>query len=176
MNIINELKKRIRELEAEQSKQQHDLLDLDALQDLAEVNALEQDLIAMNEHEKVLEKQRKINNIKLESEKTLLRQADRDAIRKRNQQQKATKVTADVDISLEQELLKMNQKSRPKTGGYRICLSYKNNKTPSEWSDNAGGGWHSMGEGDRYMTLSAAKNKAKALKRRWPQHPITVVK
>jgi hypothetical protein len=79
-------------------------------------------------------------------------------------------MVADVDLSLEHELAEMNKKPEQKSG-FRICLLFE---TPSEWSDESGGGWRGVNQGTVYDNLAQAQTQAQVLKQRWPDYPIKI--
>lgn len=57
--------------------------------------------------------------------------------------------------------------------GYVICLMY-NPKTPTEWSEESGGGWRERGFGECYQTLEKAQAQYNRLKKKWPNHPLKI--
>lgn len=66
------------------------------------------------------------------------------------------------------------QAAKNKEGGYVIRLVF-NPKTPSEWSEEGGGGWRDHGLGMRYPNLQQAKHRLQELREQWPDYPMKIV-
>jgi len=79
-------------------------------------------------------------------------------------------ITAE-DIEAE---LGLSQPKKPEHG-YVILLHF-DPKNPTEWSEEAGGGWRDRGMGTRYENVREVKERLKSLKRQWPTYPLKIVK
>ncbi len=59
--------------------------------------------------------------------------------------------------------------------GYVLCLMF-NPRSPTEWSEESGGGWRERGQGQCYPTIDHARAALAKLKQQWPRHPLKIVK
>lgn len=80
----------------------------------------------------------------------------------------ATEVVEDIDVN------ELNQDSGPNKQGYVVCLMF-DPRSPSEWSEEGGGGWRSVNKGMRYTTLEQAKACYLKLKKQWPDYPLKLI-
>jgi len=165
MKISDELKRRIQMLEAEQDKQTEDLTSLEQLRDLASIEELEQELAAIDQNMPVSDKARAAvqKDIDLQKEELPETNLELDEPLAKPQQEQ------DIDLTLEglgQEGDKLNVQQ-----GYVVCLMFNVN-SPSEWSEDAGGGWRGKGMGTSYATRAEADKLLQQLKQKWPDYPI----
>jgi len=80
----------------------------------------------------------------------------------------AVETVDDIDVTeLDQEVGKNRQ-------GYVVCLMF-DPRSPSEWSEEGGGGWRSANNGMRYTTLEQAKACYLKLKKQWPDYPLKLI-
>jgi hypothetical protein len=49
-----------------------------------------------------------------------------------------------------------------------------NEAAPTEWAEEAGGGWRGTGMGSAYPSQAQARQRMEELKRKWPTYPIEV--
>lgn len=59
--------------------------------------------------------------------------------------------------------------------GYVVCLMF-NPRSPTEWSEESGGGWRERGQGQCYPTVEYARAALAKLKQQWPRHPLKIIK
>lgn len=128
---LEDLKERLRQLEIEQDRQQHDLFDL---RDLEEMLRMESQL------------------------KKLDGSADISAV----------KTVNDIDVT------ELDQETSVNQEGYVVCLMF-DTRSPSEWSEEGGGGWRTVNKGMRYKTLEQAKVCYLKLKKQWPDYPLKIM-
>lgn len=168
MKISQELKKRIKALEEEQQRQETDLVDLDKLRDLAAISELEQELANIDETAKRMAKEEKeqgLEDIELhldELEEQIGTPAGTQA------KEGEAKHLWDVDDLLNED--KPETKART---GFVVCLMF-NPKSPTEWSDEGGGGWRGKGLGTCFTNRQLAENSLRVLKQKWPDYPIEI--
>jgi hypothetical protein len=171
MKISKELRERIRRLEEEQHKQSEDLQELSDLRDMVAVAELEQELanianeVADSTGKKTAAQTDKDMNIALEQQKLA---AAAKGLKVKTQ---ATKTNKDIDLS--KELLGAARKAAGVRSGYVICLLF-NEAAPTEWAEEAGGGWRGQGLGTAYANQVEARRRLEELKRKWPTYPIEV--
>jgi len=168
MKVDNELEARLNMLEREQAKQDLELLDL---HELEEISRLEKSL-SQNTADKLPSKTNKktvytgkvIDHLEDE-----LDHIDEDF-------KPVETPTSPTTLELESEFLHELEEEQPKSlHGYIICLMF-NPKSPSEWTEDAGGGWREHGHGFCFSTPEKAKQRAKELKEKWPEHPLKIIK
>lgn len=128
---LEALKERLRQLEIEQDRQQHDLFNL---RDLEEMLRMESQL------------------------KKLDGNADISAVETVN----------DIDVT------ELDQETGTNKEGYVVCLMF-DARSPSEWSEEGGGGWRTINKGMRYKTLEQAKACYLKLKKQWPDYPLKIM-
>ncbi len=165
MKISEELKRRIKMLEAEQDKQAEDLTSLEQLRDLASIEELEQELASIDQDMPVSSKARQAaqKDIDLHKEELLEENVDLDA--------PLVKIEEEHDIDLSLEGLGRDHKKAHVQQGYVVCLMF-NISAPSEWSEDAGGGWRGKGMGTSYANQADAEKLLQQLKQKWPEYPI----
>ncbi len=163
MKISEELKRRIRLLEEEQERQSEDLTTLEQLRDLASIEELEQELAAIDSNMPISNKTRDTvrKNIDLSKEPLLI--PDEDA--------PLAHIKEEHDIDLSMEMLGQHKNQSQVQQGYVVCLMF-NISTPSEWSEEAGGGWRGKGMGTSYNNRADAAKILQQLKQKWPDYPI----
>ncbi|MDM8545331.1 hypothetical protein [Candidatus Venteria ishoeyi] len=166
MKISEELRKRIKQLEAEQNTQAQDLAELDSLKDFASIEELEKELSHIDQDMPQATPELQLQDINLEQE--LLPEVEL------NDKLVETPELHDIDLS-EEMLGQGKPKAKQTTGNYAVCLLF-NVKMPSEWSEEAGGGWRGKGQGTQYPSQEAANKALKQLKKKWPDYPIKIMK
>ncbi len=187
MKLSEELKRRIKQLEQEQDRQEEEIQELNELRDLAAISELE------NELKQVESKSAnpspgnlsKIKDADLDKERELAELAERARreLRERQRRLQAEEarkaqeyVTPPTEFLAEfEEEVKPKAKSPKIRGGYAVCLMF-NPASPSEWSEEAGGGWRGKGLGTHYSDLDEAKSRLAALKDKWPDYPLKIIK
>lgn len=169
MKVSEELKKRIRQLEEEQERQQQELKDLDELRDLATMKELEKELSEINTQMIKSSESELLDDIDLSLE-DILKDLEQDD----DFEAKSESRVKDIDLSLESPLGQANKKNMP-NHGYLVCLVFNPN-SPSEWSDEAGGGWRGRNMGTRYPTYEKAEETLKELRKKWPDNPMQVIR
>lgn len=167
MKISKELRERIQRLETEQKKQAAELTDLNELRDLVAIAELEQELTEVSKTVTGKPAPTKIKDIDAAKEAAKLGGNVKDV-----KVQTAEKVS-DIDLAKEQAF--SGKKGQQVAGGLAVCLLFNKN-SPSEWSDEAGGGWRGRGMGTHYPTQDEAKAKLQELKTKWPDYPIEIRK
>lgn len=165
MSISDKLRQRIRALEMEQERQQQDLRELNQLRDLAAITELENELEELNKQGPRGEQKAAAQDIDF-AEEALLEEEVKDFKPVENTRQEAK------DIDLLAEFADENQKVKP-TSGFVVCLMF-NQSSPSEWSEEAGGGWRGKGMGTYYPSKALAQKKYNELKAKWPDYPIQI--
>lgn len=172
MKLSEELKRRIRQLEEEQSRQDVELKELNELRDLAAITELENEL-------KRIEKKgiapqtsgQKVEDLELAREREVLELGEE--AQKELRTEEPSKSVENIDLS--EELLGQKPEKIQTTGGYAVCLVF-NPTSPSEWSDESGGGWRGKGLGTHYPALEDAQKQLAQLKKKWPDYPLKLIK
>lgn len=152
------LEQRLRRLEEEQAKQDHDL---NELRDLEEILRLQKRLEEI------------AGDVPQVAHAAAAGYGDDDILELENELektksgQKKTDFTSQAipDIELPPE-----QKAQAQSG-YVVCLMF-NKKSPSEWSDEGLGGWRERGHGRAYPTVIAAEKQLAKLKAQFPDYPL----
>ncbi len=154
------LEARLRSLEAEQERQEHELADLKELEEVSRLEALLHD----NEPiEKRLKAEKAEKTVNLENE------LEQELARKKNLPlPKVIDKKAINDIELPEE-------QRAVRHGFVICLLF-NAKSPSEWSDEGVGGWREQLGGTAYADQKAAEERLRELKKHFPEYPLVIRK
>lgn len=166
MKLTQELKKRIRALEEEQSRQETELIDLDKLRDLAAISELEQELSNIDETAQRLgNKEPEIKDIELNLEHLEL---NMPIIPQKHEEEPQNAWLLDDD-----DLLNEVKEKHSVREGYVVCLMF-NPKSPTEWSNDGGGGWRGKGLGSSFPDRARANAQLKALKDKWPDYPIEI--
>ncbi len=168
MKVSKELRERIKQLESEQNRQQDDLADLDSLRNLVEIEALEKELVDIHQDQNSNDALSTLDDINLDFEEIF----DQDETKS-----DTLSATADTihDIDLD-ELVDLDTDNKP-TGtqtGFIVCLLF-NKAKPSEWSEEAGGGWRGPDMGTRYPSQAKAQAVMEQLKKKWPDYPIKIL-
>jgi hypothetical protein len=170
MKLSDELKRRIRQLEEEQNRQESELQDLNALRDLAAISELENELKQIDAKgvaHKVLDEKPKDVDLARETE---IMEAGEQAQRELGEPAKPIE-----NIDLSRELLNSKATKPQGVGGYAVCLMF-NPTAPSEWSEEAGGGWRGKGLGTHYPSPEQAKAALAKLQQKWPDYPLKIIK
>ncbi|MCP4696178.1 MAG: hypothetical protein GY862_04930 [Gammaproteobacteria bacterium] len=164
MKISQELRQRIKDLEKEQERQHKDLTDLNQVLDYEAISKLESELVSINQQTRSAAQNStaEMQDIDISLEKELLGQGDEAHIQEHEQ-------IKDIDLSLESQEQSRNAPQK----GYIVCLMF-NKASPSEWSDEGGGGWRGKGLGTRYPKQQGAVKKMQELKKKWPDYPIEI--
>lgn len=172
MKLSEELRRRIRQLEVEQERQQKDLTNLDQFRDLAAIAELENELKNIDKAtlKKAIEAELG-SDISLEAEQEL---ADMVKQAKSSIAKTVAQPAAVHDIDLSQEQLNGSDKAKSVKGGFSVCLVF-NPQTPSEWSEEGGGGWRGKGLGTHYATREEAEKRLQELKKKWPEYPLRIM-
>lgn len=169
MKADSDLEARLKMLEREQAKQDMELLDLHELEEISRLETkLSQnisDTLPSKTNKKTVYTGKVIDELEDE-----LEHIDEDFT------PVETPKTA-TTLELESEFLhELEEDEEPKNlHGYVICLMF-NPKSPSEWTEDAGGGWREKGHGFCFSTPEKAKQRAKELKAKWPEHPLKIIK
>jgi hypothetical protein len=165
MKVSDELKQRIKQLEVEQERQQKELVDLEQLRDLAAIEEMEKELAKIDVNfAPLVAVSEKTQDIDLTKEFESLKEGD--ALIANTMTQKIH------DIDLTEELAAA---SRPKVQekGFIVLLMF-DPKSPTEWSEQSGGGWRGKGQGTVYSTPNEANAMLKKLKQKWPDYPLKI--
>ncbi|MEY3219125.1 MAG: hypothetical protein RIT27_482 [Pseudomonadota bacterium] len=166
MKISDELKQRIRQLEIEQERQQKDLVDLEQLRDLAAIEEMEKELANIDQSFAKLVPAEKLNDIEVDKELETLKEGDAPVV------STPAPTVHDIDLTLE----KLAAASKPKSQGKGfIILLMFDPTSPTEWSEQSGGGWRGKGQGTVYSTKSEAEAMLKQLKQKWADYPLKIV-
>ncbi|MEK7991213.1 MAG: hypothetical protein VSS52_009425 [Thiotrichaceae bacterium] len=174
---IKKLKSKLAELEVEQERQDQELYQ--TIKDFEEISRLEAELLGIDHNElklKVLDNLTFLRDTdedtkKLEAE---LSEADKMALQKAN---KAEPMIHDDEETrrLEQELEGLGA---PKVQNHKhyftICLVSPDGSY-SEWSEEAGGGWHSVGLGRQYTDHDAALILCEKVQKKFPHYLVKLV-
>ncbi|OUD14352.1 hypothetical protein [Thioflexithrix psekupsensis] len=152
------LEQRLKRLEEEQARQDHDL---NELRDLEEILRLQKRLEEIaNDGSSPAHAPAYGDDVVLELENELenagLNQGDKDFVSQ-----------AIPDIELPPE-----EKGQIQSG-YVVCLMF-NKKSPSEWSDEGLGGWRERGHGRAYPSVAAAEKQLAKLKAQFPDYPLKI--
>lgn len=156
------LEERLKRLEQEQEQQDHDL---DDLRDLEEILRLQKRLeeIANEKVEAGTEHTPQVHD----EEEVLALESKLDAVEKARFETKHQTYVPDIEVS--------DEKKAHTQKGYVVCLMF-NKKSPSEWSDEGGGGWRERGRGQAYPTILAAEKQLAKLQAQFPDYPLKVFK
>ncbi len=167
MSISEKLRQRIRDLEREQERQQEDLNELNQLRDLAAITELEHELAELSKPGQGSNKPAKtsVQNIDL-AEEILLAEETKDV-----KIEPTSKEIHDIDL-LDELDVDAKPVSRARQG-FVVCLMFNTN-SPSEWADDAGGGWRGKGMGTVYANKTQAEKRYNELKNKWPDYPIQI--
>ena len=167
MKISDELKQRIKQLEVEQERQQKDLVDLEQLRDLAAIEEMEKELASIDQHFAKLVPAEKLKDIEIDEEAETLKEGDTPII------STPTQTVHDIDLTLLDELSAAG-KSKKQGKGFVILLMF-DLSSPTEWSEQSGGGWRGKGQGTVYSTKAEAEAMLKQLKQKWADYPLRIV-
>lgn len=80
----------------------------------------------------------------------------------------------DVYATLEL-ILSEEENNVVQVSGYVVCLTFNRN-SPTEWSEESGGGWREAGRGQCYVSLEAAQECLAKLKQQWPDYPFKILR
>ena len=153
----------LKQLEKEQDKQQQDLVDLEQLHDLSAIEELERELNAIDNESISQTNIIPAANINLDQEMRLDVTAE-----------PITPIKESHDIDLSLEILGNDERVAQATReGFVICLNF-NKDSPSEWSEQAGGGWRGMGLGTYYPDKAQAEIMLQKLQSKWPDYPLSI--
>lgn len=166
MKISDELKQRIKQLEVEQERQQKDLVDLDQLRDLAAIEEMEKELTSIDQHFAKLVPAEKLKDIEIDKEVETLKEGDVPLV------STPTQTVHDIDLTLEE--LATAGKSKKQEKGFVILLMF-DLTSPTEWSEQSGGGWRGKGQGTVYSTKVEAEAMLKQLKQKWADYPLKII-
>lgn len=179
---IKSLKERLRQLEVEQERQDKALDE--SIKDFQEILRLEAELLGIDEKElqKAVGEILFIRDTEEETEQLeqKLDKVTNDIIEKAEKKAAQEYGTEETD-RLEAELTGLDKSPQPPAAKaaqdfyYVICLSYEA-QTPSEWSDESGGGWRERGKGKQYNDIKQAKRRLLQLKKKWPDYPLKIIK
>jgi len=167
MKISKELRERIRQLEQEQQKQSKELEQLGDLRDMVAIAELEQELagIAVDTPKRVAGQE--THDVDLSREGVAIAQAAKGV------KVKGPDSKTDKDIDLSREALGRGKKPVTARAGFVVCLLF-NETAPSEWAEEAGGGWRGKGLGTAYPDKASAQRTYIELKTKWPDYPIEI--
>jgi hypothetical protein len=168
MKISKELRERIRRLEMEQERQSQELQGLSDLRDMVAIAELEQELADIS---KTPPRQKAAAQASADIDLTTT-EADILAKQAAGVHIEGPDLRTDKDIDLARESLP-GKKPATERQGFVVCLLF-NPASPSEWSEEGGGGWRGKGMGTPYPDKNAAAKKYKALKTKWPDYPIEI--
>lgn len=155
------LEERLKRLEAEQEKQDHDL---DDLRDLEEILRLQKRL------EEIANEKVDLGNTAPQVHETaevMQLQRKLDAAEKERFETNLPNTNNIPDIQLPPE------ERAGTVSGFVVCLMF-NKKSPSEWSDEGGGGWRERNSGQAYPTVQAAEKQMAKLKAQFPDYPLKI--
>ncbi|MCV6638302.1 hypothetical protein [Candidatus Albibeggiatoa sp. nov. NOAA] len=174
---IKKLKLKLAELEVEQERQDEELHQ--RIKDFEEISRLEAELLGIDHEElkqKVLDNIAFIRDTEEETEKleTELSEADRIALQQANKNEPM--IHDDEETRrLEQELEELGTPNIQQNEHYfTICLVSADGNY-SEWSDESGGGWHSVGLGHQYVSREEALQQCGKIQQRFPNYHIQVI-
>lgn len=168
MKISEELKRRIKMLETEQEKQAEDLSDLEKINDLLSIEELQEELEAIDQDMPMADKARHTPQKDIDLGKE-------EFPEELELNESLAKVKEEHDIDLTLEGLGQEDKKAIAQKGFVVCLMFNVN-SPSEWSEDAGGGWRGKGMGTSYATRADAEKLLQQLKQKWPEYPIELHK
>ncbi|WP_353571433.1 hypothetical protein [Candidatus Albibeggiatoa sp. nov. BB20] len=174
---IKKLKSKLSELEVEQERQDQELHE--RIKDFEEISRLEAELLGIDYEElkqKVLDtltfmRDTEEDTAKLESE---LSEADQIALQKANNTEPM--IHDDEETRrLEQELMDIGApKAQNHEHYFTICLISPDGSY-SEWSEEAGGGWRSIGLGRQYLEHEMALEHCEQVQQRFPNYNIKLI-
>ncbi len=155
------LEERLKRLEAEQEQQDHDL---DDLRDLEEILRLQKRLEEIA-NEKVETDTRDKPKVRHTSEAVKLEQKLEEAEKEQFEVNMPHANIPDIELPAEER-----NEAKP---GFIVCLMF-NKKSPSEWSDEGGGGWRERNRGQAYPNVKAAEQQLAKLKSQFPDYPLKI--
>ena len=176
---IKKLKLKLSQLEVEQERQDQELHE--RIKDFEEISRLEAELLGID-HEEL--KQKVLDNIEFfrdteEETQKLESELDDVAKEKLKQAEKAKPMIHDDEetLRLEQELAELDGKKTPEqstTDSFKICLISPDGSY-SEWSEESGGGWRSVGLGQHYSNREQAQQCYEQVQNRFPNYHIELI-
>ncbi len=152
------LEARLRSLEAEQERQEHELADLKELEEVSRLEAL------LHDDDEPTEKR-----LKAEKTANLEKELEQELAKKKNIPLPKVidkKTINDIELPEEQRAVRH---------GFVICLLF-NAKSPSEWSDEGVGGWREQMGGTAYADQQTAEGRLRELKKHFPEYPLVIRK
>jgi len=175
---IKKLKLKLSQLEVEQERQDQELHE--RIKDFEEISRLEAELLGID-HDEL--KQKVLDNIEFlrdtEEETQKLESELDDVAKEKLKQAEDVKPMIHDDeetLRLEQELAELGGKKVPEQSKdfFKICLISPDGSY-SEWSEESGGGWRSIGLGQHYTSREHAQVCYEQVQNRFPNYHIELI-
>jgi hypothetical protein len=175
---IEQLKSRLQQMEIEQVKQDVELIQ--TFRDFQEISRLEAELMGI-EYSQLQQVLSKIIDFKrLQEDEDRIKDLETKLAEMQNvaitMHASQTQIHDDDEVRrLERELNDMGQTTHVSTKEIYVIHLLFNPKSPSEWSEEGGGGWRQAGSGTQYLQKEKVKERFESLKKQWPDYPIKIV-
>lgn len=187
MAISKELETRLKRLEDEQTQQEQDVTDLREIE--KELENLETQLNQAAREEvhhrsklsKILEKEfggeetDKLEKALAEMDAGMPPSVVQKTPKSSQQSSKPSVSTQPASTPSKRPKVGIERRTGGELKGYVIRLMF-DEKMPTEWSEEGGGGWRTYGKGRYYKTLEEAYVVFKKLTKQWPDYPIQIIK
>lgn len=177
---IERLKHRLQQMEVEQVKQDVELIQ--TFRDFQEISRLEAELMGI-EYSQLQQALSKIIDFKrLQEDEARIKEletklAEMQGVLINTQIAKAQIHDDDEVRRLERELNNMDSQPSINTNAKEIYVIHLlfNPQSPSEWSEEGGGGWRQAGSGTQYVQKEKVDARFNILKQQWPDYPIKII-
>lgn len=177
---IEQLKYRLQQMEVEQVKQDVELIQ--TFRDFQEISRLEAELMGI-EYSQLQQALSKIIDFKrLQEDEERIKELETKLAEMQGviiaTQTHQTQIHDDDEVRrLERELNDMGSQSSVQVAAKEIYVIHLlfNPQSPSEWSEEGGGGWRQAGSGTQYIQKEKVKTRFDALKQQWPDYPIKII-
>lgn len=177
---IERLKNRLQQMEIEQVKQDVELIQ--TFRDFQEISRLEAELMGI-EYTQLQQALSKIIDFKrLQEDEARIKDLEAKLADMQNvviaTQVLKTQVHDDEEVRrLERELNSIGNQPTPSVNEKEVYVIHLlfNPQSPSEWSEEGGGGWRQAGSGTQYTQKEKVKARLEALHRQWPDYPIKII-
>lgn len=175
--MISDLERKLKAIEAEQQQQDNELSDIE--RDFEEIRRLEQRLANINDENIEARASELAGAVMFDSEADA-RKLEKELKHINEQfkpQQTPTTVAVNEGVSIADDLLFEDDETKETTNkhGFVIRLLF-NQDSPTEWSEEGGGGWRDRGSGHCYVSMEKAQARCQELQVRWPDYPLDIIK